>query len=182
MKDISLHILDIVHNSIRAKAGFVEILIVENIVNDLFQIEVRDNGRGIAPEMLPSVADPFTTSRKTRKVGMGLALLQQNAQQAGGDLVVESEIGKGTRIIATFQHHHIDRPPLGDIAGVMVQLVNAFQEIDFIYSHSADAGNYIFDTREVRMALDGTLPNQPEIRKFLIEMINDNLNAIGVWG
>ncbi len=182
MKDISLHILDIVHNSIRAKAGFVEILIVENTVNDLFQIEVRDNGRGIAPEMLPSVADPFTTSRKTRKVGMGLALLQQNAQQAGGDLVVESQIGAGTRIKASFQYHNIDRPPLGDIAGVMVQLVTAFQEVDFVYSHASDAGNYIFDTREVRMAIDGMSPKQPEIRKFLIEMINDNLNEIGVSG
>lgn len=180
MKDLSLHILDIVHNSIRAKAAIISISITENPVSDEYLIEISDNGTGIPPEMLPHVADPFTTSRKTRKVGMGLALLKQNAEQTGGSLTIESEPGIGTTVFCHFSHKNIDRPPIGDISGVLIQLITAFSHIQFIYSHNTSNGAYIFDTHQVKEALGEVPFSEPEVRTYLREMIDENLDEIGI--
>lgn len=180
MKDLSLHILDIIHNSLRAKATLINISILEKIDRGEYVLEIQDNGKGIPPEMLSEVADPFTTSRKTRKVGMGLALLKQNAEQAGGGFSIDSELGKGTDVKAWFLHQNIDRPPLGDMAGVIVQLVAGFQDTEFIYCHRVGAEEFIFDTHEIKQTLEGVSIGDFEIRKFLIEMLNENLDEIGI--
>jgi len=180
MKDLSLHILDIVHNSIRAEASLIKISIFENQHTDSYKIRIQDNGKGISPQLLPTVSDPFTTRRKTRRVGMGLALLRQNAEQAAGSLTILSEIGKGTTVNASFEYHNIDRPPIGDIAGVIVQLVIAFPKTDFVYSHKSGREQYVFDTRQIKQELGDMPIVQPEIRSFLLEMINENLNKIRI--
>lgn len=180
MKDLSLHILDIVHNSISAKATVIQIEIVENREKNLYQLTITDNGRGISPEMLPDVTDPFVTSRKTRKVGMGLSLLKQKAEQAGGNLEVQSEVNKGTIVKCMFEHDHLDRPALGDISGVMVQFLAAFPAIHFIYTHQTPQNTYIFDSDEVYTVLDGVPISEPEIRKYLVGMMDENLDSIGI--
>ncbi len=179
MKDLSLHILDIVHNSVRANARLIEIIINEDPAADRYSLQITDNGKGIEPEMLLTVSDAYTTSRTSRKVGLGLPLLRQNAEQAGGGFSIASQLGQGTQVLAWFGHKHLDRPPLGDIAGVLVQLFAAFPEIVFIYKHQTTKGDYVCDTREIMESLDGTPLHQSDIRKFVIEMIDENLDEIG---
>lgn len=179
MRDLSLHILDIVHNSIRAGASLVRISMEENTEKNMFTIHIEDNGHGIDPEILPKVTDPFTTSRKTRSVGMGLPLLGHTARQAGGDLMIASEPGKGTVVTARFQYNHIDRPPIGDMAGVLLQLMRGFPQIRFIYTHQTLGGTFTLDSSEILEILEGVSLSNPEIRKSVREMILENLADIG---
>ncbi|NCC73729.1 MAG: ATP-binding protein [Sphingobacteriia bacterium] len=178
MKDIALHILDIIHNSIRAKASEVSLSITENPAQDDYILMISDNGNGIPADMLPQVTDPFTTSRKTRKVGMGLALLSQNAEQSGGNIEISSTPTSGTTVKCRFGFHHLDRLPAGDIPGVIVQLITAFPAIRFLYHHQTPSGSFKLDTCEIRETLGKIPVNDPEVRKFLFEMIAENLKAI----
>ncbi len=178
MKELSLHILDILQNSIAAQADLIEIELFENKKENVYRIIIRDNGNGMSAEMLSHVTDPYYTSRTTRKVGLGIPLLKQNAERAGGTFTIESEYGKGTILKAEFQHTNIDRPMMGDIAGVIVLTAAANEKIRFIYKHTTDHGNYIFDTKEIKDIMDGTSINQPQIIKYLKEMIKENLSEI----
>lgn len=180
MKDLSLHILDIAQNSITAKATLIQIAIVEDTIADTYTITITDNGYGIPPDMLARVTDPYTTSRRTRKVGLGIPLFKQNAERTGGGLTITSEVGKGTVLTAAFVHSNIDRPVLGDIAGVVVILVSANPSIDFVYTHVVNQQSYVFDTREVREALDGIPLNEPSVIPLLKEMIAANLEELQI--
>lgn len=178
MKELSLHILDIVQNSIVADATFIGIKIEEDSNANSLSVEIVDNGKGMSPEVLQAVLDPYTTSRTTRKVGMGLPLLNDACKIAGGTLVVESQLGNGTQVFANFILNHIDRQPIGDMAGVVVLLVTANPNIDFYYTHSKDGNVYKFDTKEVKETLDGIPLNTPEVRKILHEIILSNLEEL----
>ena len=178
MKDLSLHILDIVQNSISAKATFIEIAIEENHKANTYFVRIKDNGIGMSKEMLEKVTDPYVTSRTTRKVGLGLPLLKMNAERTGGNLKISSEEGKGTEVEAEFINNNIDRLPLGDIAGTIVILASANPMIEFIYTHTVDGEQYIFDTREIKEALEDVAINDVHIFKYLKEMINENLQEI----
>lgn len=178
MKDLALHILDIVHNAISAKATLIEVDIRESENEDLLTLVIKDNGRGIAPQMLATVTDAYTTSRTTRKVGMGLPLLRQNAEQSGGGISLESEVGVGTTVSAKFGLQHIDRPPLGEISGVIVDLAASRPEVEFVYRHTTAVESYCFDTREVKEALDGMPMADAQMRRYLISMIDENLDEI----
>jgi len=178
MKDLSLHILDIVENSISAKATFIEISIEENHQANTYWVTIKDNGKGMSREMLEKVTDPYVTSRTTRKVGLGLPLLMMNAERTGGHLSIISEEGKGTEIKALFINDNIDRLPLGDIAGTIVILASANPMIEFVYSHSVDGEQYVFDTREIKEALEDVAINDNHIFKYLKEMVNENLKEI----
>jgi anti-sigma regulatory factor (Ser/Thr protein kinase) len=178
MKELSLHILDIVQNSISAQAYKIEIIIDENISEDQYVITIIDNGKGMDEEMLKNVTDPFFTTRTTRDVGVGLSLFKQNAEQTGGTLTIESKPGEGTTVKAVFGFKHIDRLPLGDMAGTMTLLIGANPKIRFIYNHNTPLSEFEFDTNEVREEL-GKIPiNHPDILKALKEMIEENLDMI----
>lgn len=175
MKDLSLHILDIVQNSITAGGRNIFVNISEQSQSDTCTISISDDGCGMSPEVLQRVTDPFYTSRTTRKVGMGIPLFKQNAEQSGGSLQIESQKGKGTRVVAVFGLNHIDRPPLGDIAGVITILCGSNPRIRFCYTHIIDSERYVFDTEEVNQALDGLEINQPQVLRYLKQMIQENL-------
>ncbi len=178
MKDLSLHILDIVENSISARATFIEISIEENHQANTYWVTIKDNGKGMSQEMANKVTDPYVTSRTTRKVGLGLPLLKMNAERTGGNLKIVSEEGKGTEVKALFINDNIDRLPLGDIAGTIVILASANPLIEFVYSHSVDGEQYVFDTREIKEALEDVAINDNHIFKYLKEMVNENLQEI----
>lgn len=178
MKDLSLHILDIVQNSVSARASKITITIVEHLAEDTLSIRISDNGKGMSPEVLERVTDPFFTSRTTRKVGLGIPLFKQNAELSGGCFSIESREGEGTHLEARFGHAHLDRPPLGDMPGVMMILVGANPDIHFIYTHQRDEECFVFDTHEVQEALDGMSLNEPAVIPYLKEMIRENLKAI----
>lgn len=180
MKELALHVLDIVQNSLVAGATLIEISVDVNTETDILRIEISDNGKGIAPEILPIVMDPYITSRTTRKVGMGLPLLKDACEMSGGSLTITSEVGKGTAIKATLGYGHIDRQPLGDISGVIMLLVSANVNVDFKYKHSLNGSEYIFDTREIKEVLEGLPLNSPEVYKLLKEMISLNLDELQI--
>jgi anti-sigma regulatory factor (Ser/Thr protein kinase) len=180
MKDLSLHILDIAQNSIRAKARMIEISIFESSADDSFKLVIKDNGNGMSPEQLEKAVDPFYTSRTTRKVGLGLSLLNQNAMQSGGTMNIQSQAGIGTEVEAIFKASHIDKPVLGDIAKTIVLVTGANKEIEITYRHVKDGEEYVFNSFEIQQELDGVSISSPKILKFLEDMINQNLDAIGV--
>ena len=178
MQTLSDHILDIAQNSIRAQASRVEIELQENITKDSLVITIRDNGCGMDETTVAKVTDPFFTSRTVRKVGLGIPLFKQNAEATGGTLKIKSKPGEGTTIESSFGLLHWDRPPMGDIAGSIVILVSANPEINFIYRHTTEKGEYTFDTNEVKEILEGVPLNDPEIVIALRQMIRENIKEI----
>ncbi len=180
MKDLSLHVMDILQNSTRAGATKIELNIVENTDEDTYSLQFIDNGCGMDEETVQKVIDPFFTTRTVRKVGLGLPLIKQNAERTGGSFQIKSELGKGTIVNVIFSHKNIDRPTLGDIAGTIVLTASAYPDVRFIYKHQKNGKEYIFDTDEVNEALDGISIQDPEIIQYLREMITENLKEIGV--
>jgi hypothetical protein len=150
MRELSLHILDLVQNSLAAKASLIRISVTESTVDNLFRIEVGDNGAGIASERLSRIADPFYTSRAGRKIGLGLSLFRAAAERCDGGLRVESPPGQGTTVQATFRLDHIDRAPLGHLSDVMAVLMICNPEVDFRVEWRRDTEKIELDTRELR--------------------------------
>lgn len=178
MKDLALHILDLVQNSISAEATLIQVNVLEDTRRNLFAIVVADNGKGMAADVLEQVRDPFYTSRTTRKVGMGIPLFEQTVRQSGGGIEISSAPGKGTRVEAKMIHDHIDRPAMGDISGVMSMLAGANPMKDFVYTHEKNENRYIFDTREVKAILEDVPLSELAVIKSMKEMIQENLMAL----
>jgi anti-sigma regulatory factor (Ser/Thr protein kinase) len=171
MEDLSLHILDIVENSITAGADLVCITVKEDIAKDLLMIEISDNGSGMSDAILKKADDPFFTRKTTRRVGLGLSLLRQAAEMAKGSFSIESREGEGTLVRARFQHSHIDRQPLGNITETMETLVIGNPSVDFCYEHIRNGRSSTFDTREMRKGLGAISLSSPKG----IRMIRDCL-------
>lgn len=161
MEDLSLHILDIVENSVTAGADLVTVSVCEDREKDLLTIEIVDNGQGMADAVLRKSTDPFFTRKTTRRVGLGLSLLRQAAETANGAFSIESKEGEGTTVRASFQHSHIDRQPLGDMEGTMETLVIGNPGVDFIYRRTKKGQVSVFDTRAVRKELSGISMSSP---------------------
>ncbi len=179
MKTLALHILDIVQNSITAGARNIFIHIEEDTRENRYLIRVMDDGCGMTEETIRRVTDPYYTSRTTRKVGMGIPLLKQHAEMAGGHLRIASDEGKGTKVEAVFEHDHVDRQSAGDMAGVMVLLIGGNPGIRFRYDHQYNGKEYVMDTREVNEVLEDVPLNDPEVMQYLKEMIRENLSEMG---
>lgn len=177
MKDLSMHIMDILQNSTRAGATVIELDVDESPLKDKLTLTFKDNGCGMDEATLSKVLNPFFTTRTTRKVGLGLSLLKQNAEMTGGSLAIESKVNVGTTVTATFGYAHLDRPPMGDLAGTVVLTASAYPSIHFIFHYSSDQLDYVFDTDEVNEALEGVSIQDPEIIAYLKEMILENITV-----
>lgn len=174
MREIALHILDIVENSVKAKATLVEVIVEAK--NNLLTVTIRDNGKGMDKEFLARVTDPFTTTRTTRKVGMGIPLLKQAAETAGGEFTITSELGKGTEVKASFVIDNIDRMPLGNVSETAVTVLNP--EVDFVWVYTVEDRTFTFDTREVKEELGDIPIDSPEIVTFLKSLLTENIESI----
>lgn len=178
MKELSLHILDIVKNSVKAGATLIGITINESAQENTLSIVISDNGCGMSKDFLARVRDPFTTTRTTRKVGMGIPLFEAAALQCDGRFDITSEVGVGTTVTAVFRHDHIDRAPLGDMAETMTTLVSGSPEIDFCYTHTTDNDQFVFDTREVRKELGEVPLNLPDVILWIDSFMREGLNTL----
>ena len=178
MLELAAHILDIAENSVRAGASLVEITIIEDEEKNIFSIEINDNGCGMTPEEIKKVFDPFYTTKKVRRVGLGVPLLSDAAQRAGGDLRLTSIKGEGTNLKVTFELNHIDRQPLGDIIGTLVILIAGNSFVDFLYKHRHNDHQFSLDTRIIRKEIDDLPINHPEILKYIRDVIDDGLSEI----
>jgi anti-sigma regulatory factor (Ser/Thr protein kinase) len=155
LNELSLHILDICQNSIKANATLIKIIITEDLPQNNFQIVINDDGCGMNQKTLSEVTDPFFTTRTTRKVGLGISLFKMAAEMTEGSFKIKSTLSKGTSVTAKFQYDHIDRAPLGKIEETLVILVLNELEIDIYYEHTYNEKTYIFDTREIKQVLNG---------------------------
>ncbi len=174
MKELSLHILDIAQNSISAGARLVELDVAER--DGWLTLRVVDDGKGMSPEFAARVTDPFTTTRTTRKVGLGLPLLRLAAEQTGGHMTLESQLGKGTTVTAVFDQGNIDCPPLGDIPATVSLLVQgAPDQLEIIYTRTTGKGSFCFDTRQVREILGPDVPlSTPDVALWVRDYIAEN--------
>jgi signal transduction histidine kinase len=150
MEDLSLHILDVVGNSLRSGAKLVEISVVEDMDKDLLTLEIKDDGHGMDRETCRRAVNPFFTTKPGRRVGLGLSLLAQSAREADGEFNLSSVPDEGTHVTATFRRSHPDRRPLGDIAETLRALVAGHPDVDFVYEHRTGADVARLDTRELR--------------------------------
>lgn len=174
MEDISLHILDIAENSIRADAKTIEIIITRDAEQDLLRVEVIDDGRGMDAAALASVRDPFFTT-KHKKTGLGIPLLTQAAELTGGQVTVDSSEGKGTRVAATFHWDHVDRPPLGRMADTILTLVAGHPDRDYIYEEREGDRVFRFDTREIKNDLENVPINSPQVLDAIRRMLKEQI-------
>ncbi len=170
MEDISLHILDIAENSVRADAKTIEITITRDRGHDLLRVEVTDNGKGMDDATLGQVRDPFFTT-KDKKTGLGIPLLLQAAVQTGGKLTIESTPGKGTRVLATFGWSHVDRPAIGSMADTLMTLIAGHPELDVVYTEQDGSRFFRFDTREIKQELEDVPINSQEALTAVRELL-----------
>ncbi len=182
MRELSLHILDIVENSIEAGASLIEIIIKENISGNLMEIIIKDNGRGMTEKELLQVVDPFVTTRTTREVGLGIALFKEAAERCGGELVMYSRPGEGTSLKAVFQYDHLDRAPLGDITNTMVGLIATKPELDYYYRHlyltQGDKREFVFETIEVKKELSSLAINNLKVLNWIEDYFRKELKDL----
>jgi anti-sigma regulatory factor (Ser/Thr protein kinase) len=178
VRELSLHLLDIAENSIAAGAKDVEIKVLEDTRTDLLQMSVQDNGKGMDAEMVAKVVDPFTTTRTTRKVGLGIPLLKEAAEACNGFLKIDSTPGKGTFLFVQFQRSHIDRMPLGDVADTFLHLIVANPAIHWIFDYRVDDKVFTVDDAPIKVELQGISLTEPAILNYLRELFETGIREI----
>lgn len=178
MKDISYHIMDIVQNSLNAGAKTITVDILQESSGGRLTLRITDDGRGMSGELLRQVTDPFFTTSVTKKVGLGLPLLKQNAELTGGTFSITSEVNKGTTVTAVFNSNHIDMIPMGDMAVTFKMLIAANPDRDFVYNHRYNNHGFCMDTRVVRTELGEVPLNHAEVLDYLSGFIYSNLKEL----
>ena len=174
MDDLSLHVLDIAENSVRADAKRLEILLTHEPENDILRIEVNDDGKGMDAETLLKIQDPFF-STKNKKTGLGIPLLTQAAEQAGGTLSVDSAPGRGTRVSVTFRWSHVDRPALGSMTDTVLTLIAGHPEIDVLYEMREGDRVFRLDTQELRNELEDVPINAPAVLDAIRGLLKEHI-------
>ena len=148
MEDLSLHILDVAENAVRANAQKVAIRIREEKNKHLLTLYIEDDGDGMDEETVEKALNPFFTTKEGKKTGLGLSLLAQAAQQTEGSFKVDSKQGQGTKITAVFKRDHPDMKPVGDVLQTIATLVTGYPQIQFIYDYQREDYKYHFDSQE----------------------------------
>ena len=183
MKELSLNILDITENSVKAGASLIRIILEEQ--DETLTLIIADDGCGMKPDILRGVVDPFYTTRTTRRVGLGVPLLKMAAEQTGGSVSIESwhesdyPDRHGTVVTAVFYKKHIDFTPLGDIASTMVTLIQGSPQIDFVFRHTAKDLDVSLETKEMRQVLGDEVPlNTPEVLHWIADSLREQYSVL----
>lgn len=174
LPEISLNVLDIAQNSIKAEASLVSIKIQIHTTTGTMALRIEDNGCGMDEEQQKSVTDPFFTSRTTRKVGLGVPFLKQSAECTGGTFSIQSQKGQGTKLTAEYHIGHIDFMPLGDITATIYSLIIMNDNIDFVFEYEVDERGFVLDTRQIREIAGDAPLNSLEISTFIKEYLEEN--------
>ncbi len=182
MKELSLNVLDIAENSVTARSTLINIDILES--DETLTLTIRDDGCGMSKEMVESVTDPFCTTRKTRKVGLGIPFLKMEAEMTGGSFSIESKSESeypddhGTVTSATFYKNHIDFIPLGDIISSVCTLIHGAGKIDIAYTHKTPEIDVSLDTRELRAVLGEEISlAEPEVLEWIRQYLSEQYNT-----
>jgi len=178
MDDLSLHILDVAENCINAEAKNIEILINEDLKNDKLIIEINDDGKGMDKEMTEAIKNPFVTSRTTRNVGLGIPLLKEAAEMAGGSLKIKSVKGVGTKVKAVFQYGNIDRKPLNKIEETIISLMLLGKNTEIDFKYKKNGKEFDFSTKELKNELGLESLNDVTLLNQLKEILKNKLTEI----
>lgn len=178
MTEISLNILDVAQNSVKANASLVRISVLADTKDNKLIIEIDDNGCGMTEEQVSQVCDPFFTTRTTRKVGLGVPFFKEAAESTNGSFDIKSEVGVGTKVTAVFTLDHIDRMPLGDVSSTMHSLITLNQHIDFVYTYTVNDESFTLDTRELREILGNVPFDIPEISAYIMDYLKSNKTEV----
>lgn len=178
MTELSLNILDIAENSVKAGASLTEITVSVMSADNLLEIIIRDNGCGMTEEQVKKVIDPFYTTRTTRKVGLGVPFFKESAEAAGGSFLVNSKVGVGTTVKASYELSHIDRMPMGDLTATIHTLVTMHEDIDFLFTYKVDENEFVLDTRELREILGGISFKEYEVSNYIKEYLKENITSV----
>lgn len=174
MPEISLNVLDVAENSIRAEASLVQILVTVDLEGNRLEIQIKDDGKGMTEEQMAKVTDPFFTTRTTRKVGLGIPFFKLAAEATGGSFQIESRVGEGTDVTTIFQLDHIDRMPLGDINSTIHTLIVYNPQTDFLYRYTYGSESFELDTRQMKEILGGVPLDAPEVSAYIKEYLDEN--------
>lgn len=177
MKTLDLHIIDIVHNSLRAGASRIVIEMEDLETQDRLSIKIIDNGCGMPQDMIDAINDHFYSCRKERKIGMGIALLKYHSQICNGNFYLKSKVGEGTEIYASYQRSHIDLQPRGDLSGCFANFICQYQDINFIIRYIKDDDTFELSSAEVKEVFEGMNLNNLEIINSLTELIRENIGS-----
>lgn len=179
MKELSLNILDITENSVKAGATLTEISIIET--EEILTLIIKDDGCGMSDEVLKTVENPFYTTRTTRKVGLGIPLLKMAAEMTGGNVKIVSSTNAenhGTTVTANFYKNHLDFTPLGNIKETLTTLIQGHPDTDFLFIHKTNLGEVKLDTRELRVVLEGVPLNTYEVIVWINEYLNEQYQLL----
>lgn len=187
MKELSLHIMDIIQNSITAGSSQVIVKIVVYDEGKYLSIIVVDNGRGMDEEALKSSQDPFHTSRRTRKIGLGIPMFKEAAELTGGSFEIESSVGEGTTVKAVFLNGSIDRQPLGDLGNVFFLNMISYGDVEFCLELSGAERKFAFSSQNYMngqndsdmSAMDAAFEAENLINKKVREMFEGVLPELG---
>ncbi len=174
MTEISLNVLDVAQNSVKANASLVEISVFADSNENKLIIEIDDNGCGMTDEQVSQVCDPFFTTRTTRKVGLGVPFFKEAAENTDGSFEIKSKVGEGTQVTAVFTLNHIDRMPLGDMSSTMHSLITLNKNIDFVYTYTVNDKSFTLDTRELREILGDVPFDVPEVSAYILDFLKSN--------
>jgi hypothetical protein len=178
MKELALHLLDIAENSVAAGARTISIAVEEDLAHDRLRLSVCDDGQGMDPALLARAGDPFATTRTTRKVGLGLPLLKAAAEACNGSLQLASALGQGTCLAAEFQHSHLDRMPLGDLAGTWLTLLAAHPDVHWQFHYCSGPAAFLFDDEDLKRELGEVPLTEPAVLRYLREMLAAGVNGV----
>jgi anti-sigma regulatory factor (Ser/Thr protein kinase) len=180
LRELSLHILDIAENSVEANAKNIEVSVEENTVSDRLRIVIKDNGKGMNPESVAHVTNPFFTSRTTRRVGLGIPFLKEAAESCNGYLKIESAEGIGTTMEVEFQRSHIDRMPIGDLENTFLNLLVGYPHVHWIFRYKMDTKQFILDDGLIKRELVDIPLSDPTVLSYLRKVISDRMNEIRI--
>lgn len=178
MTELSLNILDIAENSVKAGASLIEITVSVMSADNLLEIIIRDNGCGMTEEQVKKVIDPFYTTRTTRKVGLGVPFFKESAEAAGGSFLVNSKVGVGTTVKASYELSHIDRMPMGDLTATIHTLVTMHEDIDFLFTYKVDENEFVLDTEELKEILGGISFKEYEVSNYIKKYLKENITSV----
>ncbi|MGI9950981.1 ATP-binding protein [Moorellaceae bacterium AZ2] len=178
MEELALHLLDLMENSLAAGADRLELRIQEDLAANRMIIELMDDGRGMEEGEIEAALDPFFTTRASRRVGLGLPLFRATARQCGGDLTLSSRPGEGTRVVATFELNHIDRPPLGNMGATIAAVLGREVPVELYYRHQRGQEVFEFSTSRLREIL-GDIPfNLAPVLAWVRDFVNQGLQRL----
>ena len=178
MRELALHILDIAENSISAGATRIRISVEEDLRADRLAITIEDNGKGMDAETVARITDPFITSRTTRSVGLGIPFFKAAAEACEGTFNIQSRPGLGTTVTAVFQHSHIDRMPLGDLAGTLQTLIIGTPEVHWIFDYKINDETFQFDNQPIKEILEDVPLTDPSVLRYIRETLRTGISEL----